>query len=304
MMAPVSRKGQLTQQLPLHLMLLPGVVLMLVFSYGPMFGIIMAFQKYSVGKGFLRSPWVGLKNFEYILQVPDFYQVLYNTVFISTMKIAAGLIFPVIIALLLNEFRKPYFKRSIQTTIYLPYFFSWVIMAGILIDILSPSSGAINKIIILLGGKPIFFLMDEQAFIIVLIISNIVKESGFGTIVYLAALTSIDPTYYEAAIVDGANRWKQTLHITLPGLKPILTLMALLSLGSVLNAGFDQIFNLYNPMVYRTGDILDTLVYRMGLLNYQYSLAAAVGLFKSIVSCILIVLAYKLAYRYAGYRIL
>ena len=269
-----------------------------------MFGIIMAFQKYSVGKGFLRSPWVGLKNFEYILQVPDFYQVLYNTVFISTMKIAAGLIFPVIIALLLNEFRKPYFKRSIQTTIYLPYFFSWVIMAGILIDILSPSSGAINKIIILLGGKPIFFLMDEQAFIIVLIISNIVKESGFGTIVYLAALTSIDPTYYEAAIVDGANRWKQTLHITLPGLKPILTLMALLSLGSVLNAGFDQIFNLYNPMVYRTGDILDTLVYRMGLLNYQYSLAAAVGLFKSIVSCILIVLAYKLAYRYAGYRIL
>jgi putative aldouronate transport system permease protein len=172
-----------------------------------------------------------------------------------------------------------------------------------MIDILSPSNGIVNEAIGLLGFKPVFFLGSAKIFPYVLVISHIWKEAGFATIIYLAALTSIDPTLYEAAIADGANRWRQTWHITLPGLRPMVVLMAVLSLGNILNAGFDQVFNLYNPIVYSTGDILDTFVYRMGLIDYQYSYATAVGLFKSLVSFIMVTLSYKLAYKFAGYRI-
>jgi putative aldouronate transport system permease protein len=292
-----------TRQLPLHLMLIPGIILVLIFSYGPMVGIVMAFEKFSIAKGFLNSPWVGLKNYAFIIQLPDFYTVLWNTVFISVMKIIAGLAVPVFFALILNEIGNKLFKRSIQTVVYLPYFLSWVILAGIMIDILSPSNGIVNEALGLFGVKPIFFLGEEKMFPYLLVGSYVWKETGFATIIYLAALTSIDPTLYEAAVVDGANRWKQTWHITLPGLKPIVMLMAALSLGNILNAGFDQVFNLYSPLVYSTGDILDTFVYRMGLIDRQYSYATAVGLFKSVISFILIALSYQLAYKYAGYRI-
>ncbi len=298
-----ANKAKIARQLPLHLMMLPGIIILLIYSYGPMLGIIMAFERYSVAKGFFRSPWVGLENFRFILQIPDVYQVLWNTFFISFMKIIAGLLVPILIALLLNEIQNRFFKRSVQTIIYLPYFLSWVILAGIMIDILSPSNGIVNEAIGLLGFKPVFFLGNAKIFPYVLVISHIWKEAGFATIIYLAALTSIDPTLYEAAIADGANRWRQTWHITLPGLRPMVVLMAVLSLGNILNAGFDQVFNLYNPIVYSTGDILDTFVYRMGLIDYQYSYATAVGLFKSLVSFIMVTLSYKLAYKFAGYRI-
>ncbi|WP_308638270.1 ABC transporter permease [Paenibacillus silvisoli] len=290
-------------QLPFHLMLLPGVALVLVFSYGPMFGIIMSFQQYVPAKGFTGSEWIGLDNFRYVLDMPDTFTVLWNTMFIAMMKIAAGLVFPILIALLLNEVRKNAVKRTIQTLIYLPHFLSWIILGGILIDVLSPSSGIVNHFLGLFGMKPIFFLGSNHWFPFTIVISDLWKEFGFATIVYLAALTSINPVLYEAAIVDGANRWRQTLHVTLPGMAPIIILLLTLSLGNVLNAGFDQIFNLYSPQVYVSGDIIDTMVYRLGLVDAQFGPAAAVGLFKSVVSFVFISVSYVLAYRFANYRI-
>ena len=194
-------------------------------------------------------------------------------------------------------------RRSIQTSIYLPHFLSWIILAGVLVDILSPSYGIVNRVIKALGFEPVFFLGSNTWFPYVLIFSEIWKEFGFGTIVYLAAIVSIDPSLYESAIVDGANKWKQIWHITIPGILPIITLISLLNLGSILAGNFDQVFNLYSPQVYRSGDILDTLIYRVGMLDANYSLSTAIGLFKSFVSMILISLSYYLAYKLADYRI-
>ncbi len=295
--------GKKLRQLPLHIMVIPGVILTFIYHYIPMFGIIMAFQKFVPAKGFFKSRWVGLDNFEYMLNLPNIKSVIYNTIFISLLKIIFGLIVPVVIALLLNEIRKEQYKRTLQTIIYFPHFLSWVILGGILVDVLSPSNGIINQILGLFGMDPIFFLGDSKWFPFTLVITNTWKNFGYDTIIYLAALTSIDMALYEAAYVDGAGRWRQTLHVTLPGILPIVTLMTVLALGNILNAGFDQVFNLYSPQVYSTGDILDTLVYRIGLVDAQYSVATAVGLFKSVISFILILLSNKLANRYAGYRI-
>lgn len=291
------------REAPLYLMLLPPVALVLVFCYGPMVGIIMAFQRFLPQKGFFASPLVGLKNFEYMFNMPDVFQVWWNTLFIAVMKILAGLIVPVFFALLLNEMRNKAYKRAIQTVVYLPYFLSWVMLAGIMVDILSPSYGVVNQFLGLFGIKPIFFLGDVNVFPFTMVATDVWKSFGFGTIVYLAALTNISPELYESAIVDGANRWKQTIHITLPGLVPIITLMTVLSLGSILDAGFEQIFNLYSPQVYKTGDIIDTVVYRMGILNRQYGVSTAMGLFKSVIAAAMILLSNYLAGRFAHYRI-
>jgi putative aldouronate transport system permease protein len=228
---------------------------------------------------------------------------LWNTFYIAFLKLVAGIIVPIFFALLLNEIGNVGYKRTIQTIIYFPHFLSWVILAGILIDILSPSTGVIGQISTFLGLKPVFFLGDPKVFPYTLVVTESWKEFGFGTIVYLAALTGIDPNQYEAAMIDGANRWKQTLHITIPGILPIVMLMTILSMGNILNAGFDQVFNLYSPQVYKTGDILDTLVYRMGLVDAQYGVATAVGLFKSLISFIMLAGSYALAYKYTDYRV-
>jgi putative aldouronate transport system permease protein len=287
----------------LHIMIFPAVVLLFVFSYVPLFGLTIAFQKYNIFKGIFDSPWIGFDNFRFVLSLPDIYQVLWNTFYIAIMKIVAGLIVPVVFALLLNEVRSALFKKTVQTIIYFPYFLSWVLLGGILIDILSPSSGIVNDLLSLLGFKPIFFLGESSVFPYVLVSTDTWKNFGFGTIVYLAALTNIDQSQYESSIIDGANRWKQALYITLPGILPTIILMSTLSLGGILNAGFDQIFNLYSPLVYRTGDVIDTMVYRMGLVDRQYGPAAAIGFFKSVVSFVLIMISYKLAGKYANYKI-
>lgn len=291
------------QEIPLHLMILPGIILTVIFSYVPIMGTVIAFQKFVPSKGIFNSKWIGFDNFRYMLDMPNFTSVLWNTIFIAVLKIIAGLIVPIIFALLLNELAGAFFKRTIQTIIYFPYFLSWVILGGILIDILSPSSGIVNEFLGVFGIKPIFFLGDDKWFPYTLVLTDTWKTFGYGTIVYLAALTGIDQSLYEAATMDGANRWKQMFHITLPGMLPIITLMTVLSLGNVLNAGFEQVFNLYSPMVYSTGDIIDTLVYRIGLVDAQYGVATAVGLFKSLISFVLIVLSNKLANKYAGYRV-
>ncbi len=289
--------------LPLHFMILPGLALVLIYCYGPMIGIAMAFERYIPTRGITGSEWIGMDNFRYLLDMPDSMDVLRNTVVISFMKIVAGLFVPIVVALLLNEVRKESFKRGIQTMIYLPHFLSWIILGGVLIDILSPTNGFVNDLLGWFGIEPIYFLGSNNWFRVVLVTSDVWKEFGFNTIVYLAALTGINPSLYEAAIVDGANRWKQTFHVTLPGMLSIIVLLAVLSLGNVLNAGFDQVFNLYSPQVYETGDIIDTFVYRTGLVETQYGVATAAGLFKSVVSCIFVIAAYVMAYRFANYRI-
>ena len=287
--------------------MLPGVIIVLIFSYFPMFGLVMAFQKFSPKKGFLHSPWVGLSNFKYVLDLPNFWQVVNNTLLISVLKIIGNILVPVVITLLLNELVNVKFKRTIQTIIYFPHFLSWVILSGIFIDILSPSEGLVNMLITAVGLEPIYFLGNQQCFPITMIITDVWKEFGYGTVIYLAALTSINPTLYEAAKIDGAGRLKQIWHITLPGLQPTIMLMAVLSLGTILNAGtngFEQIFNMYSPQVYKTGDILDTLVYRLGLGSAQFSVATAIGFFKSVFSFILMSIGYYLAKKTTGYQVL
>lgn len=301
MMKSISRMWK--REWPLHLMLIPGLIFVIVFSYVPMAGIVMAFQKYIPTKGLFGSPFVGLKNFNYMFVYPDIGRIFFNTVYISVMKIAAGLFVPITIAILLNEMSRQWIKRTFQTLVYLPHFMSWVLLSGILIDVLSPTTGVLNQALGLLGIDPIYFLGNNRWFPYVMVVSDVWKEFGYGTIVYLAALTSINPSLYEAAEIDGAGRWKQTLNITIPGMLPIIVLMFTLNIGNVLNAGFDQIFNLYSPQVYESADIIDTFVYRMGVEQSQFGFATAVGLLKSIVSFIFISVSYVLAYRFANYRI-
>ncbi len=293
---------RLKKDWPFHILILPSVVLTFIFSYMPMYGIIMAFQDYNPGLGFVKSPWVGLDNFKLIFAQAQFHNAVFNTLFISLMKIVVGTFSSVVFALLLNEIRLTATKRVFQTIVYIPNFISWVIMAGILLNILS-SDGLINTMLGFIGIRPIQFISNRSIFPWTIIFSDVWKTFGFGTVVYLAAITSIDPELYESAVIDGAGRWKQTRHITVPLLYPIIILMTVLALGNVLNAGFDQVYNLYSPVVYPTGDIIDTYVYRLGLQNGKYAIGTAVGLFKSVVSCILISLSLFIAYKVANYRV-
>ena len=292
---------KIRQQWHLHIMLIPAVILVFIFSYIPLYGLIIAFQKYNPAMNF-NSPWVGFDNFKYLFGQANFVKTIWNTFYIAVFKIIGNIIVPVTFSLLLNEVRNKYAKRTFQTIVYVPNFLSWVIMAGILLDILSPE-GIVNSFLGLFGSSPISFLGDPKLFPWTVIITDIWKTFGFGTVIYLAALTSIDPGMYEAALVDGAKRWNQTRYITIPMLLPTIILMSVLSLGNVLNAGFDQIFNLYSPITYETGDIIDTYVYRLGIEKAQYSLGAAVGMFKSLISGTLMVTSYILADKLAGYRI-
>ena len=288
---------------PLYVMILPGIIFVLLFRYYPMYGVVIAFQDFSPAKGFVASPWVGWENFEFFFSLPDFGRIFGNTLFIAIAKIVADQVGAVILALLLNEARLLLFRRAIQTLIYLPYFLSWIVLGGILLDILAPH-GILNQAIGNFGAPPQLFLGSNDWFRGTIILSGFWKNVGFSTIIYLAALTAINPVLHEAAAIDGAGRFRRIRHITLPGILPTIVLLAALSLGDVLQAGFEQILTLYSPAVYRTGDIIDTYVYRIGLVSAQYSLAGAVGLFKSFIGFFLIVLSYYLADRFAGYRIL
>ncbi|MGO4540329.1 ABC transporter permease [Paenibacillus sp. 2TAB19] len=289
---------------PLHLLILPATVIAIVFHYFPILGLVMAFQDYKPWLGFFKSDWVGFKHFESLFMFDESVQVIWNTLIISILKIVFGLFVPIGIALLLNEVRKVGIKRSIQTLVYLPHFLSWVILGGILIDLLSVKGGLVNRMLTdWFGMAPIFFLGDGDWFRFIIVVSDIWKEFGFAMIIYLAAIAGVNPALYEAAEVDGATRFQQTIHVTLSVMLPIIVVVATLQLGNVLNAGFDQIFNLYNPLVYSKGDVIDTFVYRSAMLKGDFSFATAVGLFKSIISFVLIIVSYRLAYRFGNYRI-
>lgn len=285
-----------------YLMLLPGLVWLIFIRVYPLLGLVMAFEDFRPTKGFWGSPWVGLKNFQYMFILPTSWTILFNTVFIAVLKIILGLIVPLLVALMLNELRLLSLKRGIQTIIYLPHFLSWVILSGILLNLFG-FNGPVNAARSLFGLQPIIFFSKPELFVPLVVSSDVWKEFGFSAIIYITAMTAINPELYEAAAIDGAGRVQRIFYITLPGISTMIILLAVLSLGNILNANFDQIFNLYNPMVYSTGDIIDTWVYRMGLLQAQYGLGAAVGMFKSVIGAILIALSYYLARRYANYNI-
>ncbi|MDO7907915.1 ABC transporter permease subunit [Paenibacillus sp. JX-17] len=287
---------------PFHVMLLPAVIFLIIFSYVPMGGIVMAFQNYKPYLGISGSEWVGLDNFRYLFERNDSVQVIWNTLVIAILKMIFNLLIPLVFAILLNEVRKVALQRSIQTLVYLPHFLSWVILGGILIDLLA-TDGFANRILGWFGAGPIFFLGDNNWFRFTVIASDVWKEFGYNTIIFLAALAGINPSLYEAAEMDGASRWKQTMHITVPSLMPMVVVVGTLALGNVLNAGFDQIFNLYNPLVYQKGDIIDTFAYRTAILNGEMGFGTAIGLFKSVISMVLIAISYRMAYKWAGYRI-
>ena len=299
-----SKNAILKRQIPFHIMLLPGVIFTFIFSYIPMVGMKMAFEKFIPAKGlFGDQEWIGLENFEYLFAMPGAIQALRNTVVIAFWKIVLGLIVPIVVAIMLNEVRSSKFRRTIQTIIYMPYFLSWIVFSGVLIDILSPSTGVVNQMLNAVGIKSIFFLGSNDYLQPTVIWTDVLKNFGFNSIVYLAAITGIDLSLYEAATMDGASRFQKIRYITLPGIRMIVILMTVLALGNVLNAGFDQIQNLMSPQVYETGDIVDTFIYRIGLIDAQYGTATAMGLLKSVVSFVFISTAYFIADKFFDYQI-
>lgn len=275
----------------LYLLLLPGMLLLFLFRYAPMYGIIIAFQDYSIFQGIRGSDWVGFAQFERLFQSPDFYEIVRNTILISLYKMISFLICPIVLSLLINEIKNMVFKRLTQSVIYMPHFVSWVIFSGIIVAFLNPVDGMVNYIIKVFGGNPIDFLISSEYFRSILVISDLYKEVGWGTIIYLAAIAGVNPELYEAARIDGASKAKQMWHVTLPAIRPVIIILFILSLANILEAGFTQVFLLYSPIVYEVSDIIDTYVYRVGISEANYSYATAAGLFKSLVAMVLIVTA-------------
>ncbi|MBO9604564.1 MAG: sugar ABC transporter permease [Paenibacillaceae bacterium] len=276
----------------LFLLLLPALVWYTIFSYGPLYGVQLAFKEFRILQGIGGSPWIGFHYFEMMLNgSQDFFQIVRNTLVLSFYHIVFGFPAPIVLALLFNELRLQWFKKLAQAISYLPHFFSWVVLSGFLITVLSPSTGVVNQLLELVHLKPIYFIGDPHYFRFTLVVSGIWKEVGWGAIIYLAALASTDPQLYEAAVIDGAGRWKQLLHITLPSLIPVVSIMLIFRIGGILDAGFDQVLNLYTPATYQVADILDTYVYRLGLEQMQFGFATAVGLFKNVIAFALVLLA-------------
>lgn len=299
-----KRKKKLRTDYMLCAMLMPGFVYLIIFEFLPLFGLAIGFQDFKMSKGVFGSEWIGLENFRYIFTMyPNFWRIVKNTVEIALLKLCFGFTAPILVALMLHEIKNKAYKRTIQTLVYIPHFVSWIILAGILRTMLDPTNGLINYVIGLFGHEPVYFLGNNETFRAVLVISDVWKGFGWGTIIYMAALTGVDPELYDAASIDGAGRLKRAIHITLPTIMPIIVLNLILSIPGILNAGFDQIFNLYNERVYQTADVLDTFVYRLGIMESQYGLSTAIGLVKSTIGTILLVGSYWVANKKFGYKV-
>lgn len=302
---PIRKRGKLFhaywKNKYLVLLFIPAVVYYIVFHYVPIYGILIAFKDYKFSQGIWGSKWVGFDHFKDLFELGSFWEVFRNTFIISTYKLIFGFPAPILLALLLNEVRVIVFKRFVQTVSYLPHFLSWVVLSGLFVQFLSPSIGPINILLQSLGMKPIYFLADPNWFRSVLVATDIWKDIGWGTIVYLAALTSINPELYEASTVDGANRFQNIFYITLPSMAPIITIMFIFAVGRLVNDDFDQVFNMYNSAVYSVGDVLSTYTYRKGLVGMEYSFATAVGLFKNVVAFTLIYITNAIAKRINDY---
>lgn len=287
-------------------MLLPGILLTLVFKYGSMFGLIMAFQDFNPYKGtFFGQEWAsngGFGNFIYVFELEKFWNSVWNTLVISGAKIVLGIAVPLFLAILINEIKVKFFSRTVQTTFFLPFFLSWIILGSIISEMFS-YGGVINNFIEKISGERIMFLLDNGWFRTLIIATDVWKGMGYNMIIFLAAIIGVDASLYEAVEIDGGNRFKQIMHIMIPTIAPVVVLVMTLSIGGLLNGGFDQVFVLYNPMVYEGGDIIDTFVYRLGMYDKQYGVATAVGFAKSFVTIILVGSAYYIAYKKFDYRI-
>ncbi len=291
-----------SRDVPIYALLAPALILILVFHYIPIYGITMAFQDFSPYRGILGSRWVGLDKFIYFLTDSNFWRVMRNTIVLNIYTLVFGFPAPLILALLLNEVTRDLYKRIVQTISYLPYFISWVVVSGIIFNILSPQNGIVNVLLHnVFGMEPIHFLGKQDYFRSIIVISGIWKSIGMTSVYYLSSLTAIDPQLYEAGKIDGANRWKQTWYITLPGIMPMAIVLFILQIGHMVTIGFDQIFLLYNPVVYDVGDVISTYTYRLGLEQMQYSLTTAIGLTQSIVNFVLVYSANRLSKKFAGF---
>ncbi|MDF2670046.1 MAG: sugar transporter permease [Paenibacillus sp.] len=279
-------------------MFAPVLLFYVIFKYVPMFGIIIAFKHYNFADGVLHSPWAGLDYFKMLFQNPQAINVIRNTFLIGSISLIVGFPFPIIVAIMLNELRRMWFKRTVQTLIYLPHFLSWVIVGGIVVTFFAQESGIINHYVKLITGDVYPFLYKHVSWMFIFLGSGIWKEAGFGAIIYLAALTAIDPSLYESASIDGASKWRQIVNITLPGIAPTIVVMMILNIGHVLEVGFDKVYVLQNPVVENMTDVISTFIYRVGIQGAQFSFTSAIGLFESVVGFTLVYFANRTARRF------
>jgi putative aldouronate transport system permease protein len=294
----VTRKKRsltLTRGIPMYLMILPGLLFFIIFKYIPMIGLVIGFQDFDPFLGFSGSDWVGLDNFRRLFTDPDFWMLLRNTLILSGLNLFFFFPAPIAIAVLLNEVGKAWFRKTVQTVIYMPHFLSWVLVVSITVLLFATQDGGLNNWLASMGYNRIELLTDPHYFRFLYTAQNIWKEAGWNAIIFLAALAGIDPTLYEAAVMDGANRWKQVWHITLPALRSTIIILFILRLGQVLDLGFEHILLLQNPVNLNVADVFDTYVYRSGVLQGNFSYSTAVGIFKSAIGLVLIVAANKLA---------
>lgn len=292
-----ARARKWKRSVPLLIMFTPVILYYILFKFLPMFGIVMAFQDFNIRKGFLGSPFVGLKYFEMIFSTPATLQVIKNTLFLGIVRFLIGIPFPIILALMLNEVKNQKFKKTMQTFVYLPHFLAWTIVGGMVVNLFSQSTGIVNTITQALTGDTYAYLYNEKSWLAIYFGSSIWKETGFAAIIYLAALTGVDPELYDAAAIDGASKLKQIIHVTLPAIAPTIAINMILQVGSSVNVGFDQIYVLTNPTVNRISDVISTYVYRVGLEQMQFSLTSAMGLFQSVLGLILVVMTNRMAKR-------
>ena len=274
-----------------YLLLLPALLFFLLFKYVPMAGVVLAFKDYSFQGGIFGSEWVGFEHFKRLFSSASFYEILRNTLIIIIYKLIFCFPVAIIFALLLNEIKNMKFKKMIQTISYLPYFISWVVLGTIIMELLSPSQGVVNYLLGLIGIAPIHFLADTRYFRGVLVVTDIWKNVGWDSIIYLSAIAGVDVSQYESASIDGANRWNKAIRITLPSIMPTIVTMFILRMGNIMEGSFDQVFNLYNEIVYSVADTIDTYVYRVGLTDMQYDYTTAVGLFKNVIGFTLVILS-------------
>jgi len=293
----VTRKKDFARQvkkyIPFYLFVLPALVLVLIFNYLPMGGIIIAFKNYKMARGISGSEWVGLEHFKKLFGDPNFYRVLKNTLKISILTLLTTFPVTMLFTILVNEIRQMKFKKVVQTITYMPHFLSWVVVGTFVYQLLSPTSGAFNVLLMKLGilDAPVYFMADQKAFVPIYLITNLWKSTGYSIVIYLATISSIDSTLYEAVYIDGANRFQRILHVTLPAMLPTVCTMLILQIGNLISVGFDPIYNLYNDAVYQTADVISTYVYRKGMIESQYDFSTAVGLFQNVVSLILVLSA-------------
>ncbi|QYR21746.1 ABC transporter permease subunit [Paenibacillus sp. sptzw28] len=292
------RRKRWKQNIPLLILFAPIVAFFIIFKYAPMAGLIIAFKNYTFYEGIWGSDWVGLRNFKQLFSNPQTISIIRNTVFLSCLNIVVGFPFPIILAIMLNEARRQWFKRVVQTLVYLPHFLSWVIVGGMVVTMFAQETGVVNHLVKMWTGEPYPFLYKEGSWIVIFVGSGIWKGAGWGAIIYLAALTAINPHLYEAASMDGASKWRQIWHVTLPGISSTIVVMFILTLGHVMEVGFDHVFMLQNSVVSNVSEVISIYIYRVGLQGAQFSLTTAMGLFESIIGLVLVLTANRVARRF------